>query len=711
MGLRRAEVRFSDDVETHLVPRVEDAELDDHFYLDSEIATFRYEAFMEKCGLNVSDFPDAADDSRDDCTISVSTDGDLKSKEPSRLTSSSPSSTPQTHSAPRALTNAVDSPVLARLRAKKRELESKKRGLIRDAVESISTPTNRRVSGGNSKTRTPSTTRLGTVPHLTPATSPLVVKERLSRARETLSKAKAALAKSRLSLESPKPSEASSMSSGMTDSVTNTSPATTPPAKPLSAKLSPTKPVMASWSPSNRNLAAEKSQFDGMCPTESPKMSEKNATTKKHDGEAAEEVPQRIHAKDVANKRSPTTKTKRIAVSSRSKTTGKCLEERLASDKVGGASRTSWRPTKSRSVPHKTKAPSVQLRTRTSAVEAGATKAFPKVRKISDKKTTVKGARGTPKSNSVPNKLKTGPTLEERRSSASHVQVNTRENAKGKAPLITHRASTLAKATTNVASPGPTVTHTGGTKKRVCTKPAFQRTASEPVLSARCQISTDSGSVKERLSQFEALAKKSAKKRTHTGGTKKRVFTKPAFQRTASEPVLSATDSGSVKERLSQFEALATKSAEKSECLSSGMASPHLKRRGSASHVRSSSVQHRSSGVPFVDKASSTRTAKATEAATISKSKEAKTSPGQPRSPASVKKPLRQRPNVAREDGIQLSRGYSCSQLDRKKEGTKAATSKLVKIQDKRSSNSNSVVTPGATRLSGRIQSWKVITF
>jgi hypothetical protein len=57
---KKQSVSFSDSVDTVEIPALDDSVLDDLFYWEEELATFRYEAFMEKIGLDSSDFDNCA---------------------------------------------------------------------------------------------------------------------------------------------------------------------------------------------------------------------------------------------------------------------------------------------------------------------------------------------------------------------------------------------------------------------------------------------------------------------------------------------------------------------------------------------------------------------------------------------------------------------------------------------------------------------------
>ena len=51
-SLSDREVRFSDDVQIQEIAKYSSSVLDDLFYDDDQLSNFRYEAFMEKCGLD-----------------------------------------------------------------------------------------------------------------------------------------------------------------------------------------------------------------------------------------------------------------------------------------------------------------------------------------------------------------------------------------------------------------------------------------------------------------------------------------------------------------------------------------------------------------------------------------------------------------------------------------------------------------------------------
>jgi hypothetical protein len=70
----KCSISFSEDIDTVEIPALDDDMLDDMFYLEAEIANFKYEAFMEEAGLNASDFEGSSTNSG---TSATDLDGSL----------------------------------------------------------------------------------------------------------------------------------------------------------------------------------------------------------------------------------------------------------------------------------------------------------------------------------------------------------------------------------------------------------------------------------------------------------------------------------------------------------------------------------------------------------------------------------------------------------------------------------------------------------
>ena len=341
------------------------------------------------------------------------------------------------------------------------------------------------------------------------------------------------------------------------------------------------------------------------------------------------------------------------------------------------------------------------------------------------------------KTNSVPRGLKVASTHTGPLNKASE----------GTAPLVTRRASASAKT---AAASGATLSYSGRTKKRVAARPTFQRTSSEPVLSTNSNVSA---SIRERMSVFESSVDNNSDN-SNINSSK----SSQGFKRRGSAPVKSR----SLQVKSSVAAAIAgnvgspvtTRKKIKKSRASTGTAKSKASKRHTDDAIETCNRSDSAISYTALDKPNPPETGPASptdgtsnssETAPVSKAVDNKTTDflAEQRR-ANGKKPLRQRPKVSRDKVSERVRRYSCSNLDtlshaetrnkvstpkvecrkstsvvKPKPSSSIETSRseskdndsptFVKIPNKL--RSDSVLKLRSRRLSGKSNSWKVMSF